>query len=550
VALNGVSFAAGEVGQAFSFDGVDDMVTIPESPAIDLSRMPAWTVEAWVRPTSFTNQIYPTIYSEGSWGVSLGLQNETGNLETWINNNAAFHSTMALPINVWSHVALTYSAGDFSFYINGIFAGSFAATILPDSNGSAIGAVPLNPDSSQFQGQIDELSVYQRALTDTELTSIYNAGPAGKTISGLSFATQPRLPDALVNQAYTQTITAVRGTAPVAYTITSGALPPGLALNSSGVLDGTSAAAGLFNFVVRATDAASLYVEESFSLQVFAPAAAPSGLAAWWRAENDALDSVGANNGVALNGVGFGAGKVGQAFSFDGVDDRIAIPEASAIDLSTMPAWTVEAWVRPASFTSQNYPTIYSEGSWGVSLGLQNGTGKLETWINNSAVFRSTMALPINAWSHVALTHSAGNFAFYINGNFAGSFAATILPDSNGSAIGDVPLNPDSSRFQGQIDEVSIYQRALTDTELVAIYNAGLAGKSLAAVSLALQLSATNTVLVLWPSYPAGFLLQENTNLSSTNWTSSSGLVNDDGTNKFIVVNPPVGARFYRLARP
>jgi hypothetical protein len=258
---------------------------------------------------------------------------------------------------------------------------------------------------------------------------------------------------------------------------------------------------------------------------------------------------VGTNHGTLVNGATFASGEVGQAFSLDGVDDRVAIPEAPATDISRMSQWTVEAWARPTSFSGQNWPTIYSEGRWGVALGIQHGTGKLEITINNGPVYDSTVALQLNAWNHVALTHNGTNHVFYLNGAAAGSFTTTVSPDSNGAAIGDIAFNPNSSRFQGQVDEVSIYNRALGATEISGIYNAGPAGKSLASLSLDVRLTATNTVLVVWPSAPAGFILQENTDLRSTNWTISSATVNDDGTTKFILINPPAGARYYRLQR-
>ena len=62
--------------------------------------------------------------------------------------------------------------------------------------------------------------------------------------------------------------------------------------------------------------------------------------------------------------------------------------------------------------------------------------------------------------------------------------------------------------------------------------------------------TATNTAVVSWSSSSLGWNLQQSTNLSATNWVAPSESVNDDTTNKFIIVNPPVGNRFYRLFKP
>ena len=58
------------------------------------------------------------------------------------------------------------------------------------------------------------------------------------------------------------------------------------------------------------------------------------------------------------------------------------------------------------------------------------------------------------------------------------------------------------------------------------------------------------TAMVSWPSPSAGFVLQQNTDLNTTNWTAAPQMVSDNGTNKFITVSPPVGNRFYRLFKP
>jgi hypothetical protein len=68
--------------------------------------------------------------------------------------------------------------------------------------------------------------------------------------------------------------------------------------------------------------------------------------------------------------------------------------------------------------------------------------------------------------------------------------------------------------------------------------------------SLAIALTTTNTVAVSWPSPSTGWNLHVNTDLTTTNWSTPSETVQDNGTIKFIIVNPPDGNRFYRLKNP
>lgn len=67
---------------------------------------------------------------------------------------------------------------------------------------------------------------------------------------------------------------------------------------------------------------------------------------------------------------------------------------------------------------------------------------------------------------------------------------------------------------------------------------------------LTIRLTSTNTALVSWPSPSTGFTLQQNADLNTTNWVAAPQTVADNGTNKFIIVNPPAGNRFYRLFKP
>jgi hypothetical protein len=70
------------------------------------------------------------------------------------------------------------------------------------------------------------------------------------------------------------------------------------------------------------------------------------------------------------------------------------------------------------------------------------------------------------------------------------------------------------------------------------------------APTLTIKLTTTNTAMVYWPSPSTGWNLQVNTNLATSNWLTPSETVQDNGTIKFIIVNPPTGNRFYRLKNP
>ena len=67
---------------------------------------------------------------------------------------------------------------------------------------------------------------------------------------------------------------------------------------------------------------------------------------------------------------------------------------------------------------------------------------------------------------------------------------------------------------------------------------------------LAMRLLSASAAQVSWPSPSTGFTLQQNSDLTSTNWVTVAQAVTDNGTNKFITVSPPTANRFYRLFKP
>src|SRR5215831_4903558 len=75
----------------------------------------------------------------------------------------------------------------------------------------------------------------------------------------------------------------------------------------------------------------------------------PPGIVSWWKGESNALDSADSNVGALQNGVAFGSGMVGQAFSFDGVNDLVRVPDATNLRVTNL---TIETWVNPVAFQS------------------------------------------------------------------------------------------------------------------------------------------------------------------------------------------------------
>ena len=302
---------------------------------------------------------------------------------------------------------------------------------------------------------------------------------------GPYITTGPLLPAAIVGQPYTQAFTSVRGTPPVSYTLAAAsAAPPGLTLTSAGVLSGTPTAAGVFAFTVVATDAAALSDEQPCTLQAYQSVPAPAGMVGWWKAEGNALDSAGTNNGVLQGGAGYAAGEVGQAFSLDGSTGCVQIPDAPALQPASL---TLEAWVLFGSTSglrtsspSQSAPEHTTPTRCGWTP--EPSTGQV---CDVPAAVRNSRARPAD------------------RGNVVPRGLHRRRPPSNRRSTSTASRSPaepphcgprlrhpaavprprhrkrtPTNFLQGLIDEASIYNRALTPAEIASIYNAGPAGKA------------------------------------------------------------------------
>jgi glucose/arabinose dehydrogenase/PKD repeat protein len=198
----------------------------------------------------------------------------------------------------------------------------------------------------------------------------------------------------------------------------------------------------------------------------------PTGLVAAWgfnagTGPTAADSSPNGNTGTLLNGPVWTTGKNGGALQFDGVDDRVRVDDASSLDLTT--AGTFEAWVYPTAVPSgwrtilQKEPEAYFlSASGGESRPVTGGT--LGGSCCPQAVAPS--ALSVNTWTHVAATYDGGQLRVYVNGT---QVAATLATGSYQVNSGILSIGGNATygeNFKGKLDDVRVYNRALTPAEI------------------------------------------------------------------------------------
>lgn len=203
------------------------------------------------------------------------------------------------------------------------------------------------------------------------------------------------------------------------------------------------------------------------------------GLVGWWRGEGNANDSVGAHNGTTPYGMGYPQGMVGQSFFNQTGYQRVLIPDGA--DFKLTDSLTIVQWIYPLQNTGVVFYRGDSRPGWDpYSIGAFT-LNKINFTICGSSGETASVeaAIQYNVWQQVAavLDGSTGSMRLYVNGTLGGEFNTAVRPfaDLNAFqnptvAIGGVDINY-TLPFAGKIDEVALYSRALSASEIGEMYS-------------------------------------------------------------------------------
>jgi hypothetical protein len=258
--------------------------------------------------------------------------------------------------------------------------------------------------------------------------------------------------------------------------------------------------------------------------------ALPSNAVSWWTANSTANDALGLNN-ATLSNVTYTTGEVGKAFSFNGSNGWAALGDPSSLAFTQ--SLTIEGWIKVNGLpTNYNFGTIMFRGDDRGGLDpyqlviLKNGD--LQFGIDSAANIGTGIEAPIpmGQFVHVVATldDATGLMTLYENGAVVTQTTTTIRPFATldptqepGVGIGNSnALDNYDVPFNGLIDELTVYNRALTAGEVFGIYKAGSSGKVISPI-------AVSNPSVVNGSGPVTFTItRTNTSGSLTvNWTTA-----------------------------
>ncbi|WP_439883359.1 LamG-like jellyroll fold domain-containing protein [Pontibacter sp. MBLB2868] len=490
--------AEGLFGGAQQFDGNDDGLKITSINNFEWGPNSDFTIELWmqVSGSSSTNR------------VMMGRVGVESRMMWWIGVDAKGYAVFELydrnrngiitggdgvgnnPVKVndgkWHHIAFVRDGRlrRNKLYVDGFTVGNFEADYTDNFESAApVTIAHLDLDSKyRFNGKLDEVMVYSRALEENEMRSRYNNGAGnycGPQQVKPVIVSEP-ITFGVVGQSYIYDVNAT-GTPAATYTLV--AAPAGMSVNaSSGEIDWTPASTGTFDVRVKAANSVG-EATQSFKVEVKQSDGEKAGLIHHWNLQetsgNDFKDYytpyLASAEQATRPAPVHGAVSGGQ--HFDGKDDGLNVAKSYNFDWKAKDSFSIELWMRTSASTAGNRVLIGRDGKdsevhwWvGVDGSGQAGFNLLDISWQGIFVGGSGPVINDGKWHQVVAVRdgSSGRTVLYVDGEVRASGSYTY---QNGFAS-RTPVNigylydGGGYHYEGDLDEVKLFGRVLTPEEI------------------------------------------------------------------------------------
>ncbi len=462
-ASGGATFStSSKVGSyAGSFDGVDDVASVadPADASLDFAVGTSFTYAVWVNVTSSAGTLdcpfSKGVAATGSYSPGYKFELGTGNWDARISSGSADaycnFGTESQFLGHWTHLAVVVdrSAALLRCYVNGVQTASTSISGLgTTSNATMVRMGSANGASGYFKGLMDEMVIWKNKLSAEDLTLIYER--QRQKYSGLYISPVAQLTNAFSSWNTVSWVTSLPflkelpGDTDANNTANSETSTNYSAISSGG----EDVSNGLTNL---------WHLDES----------------SWNGTTGEVLDSVGTRPMTKAGGATNVTGLFGNAGSFDGVTGSFV--NSTALNWSGSTAMSVSAWVKnvQAAPTSQggiflkkaSVFSVYMASSGILRYCIANGTA----WHCNGSGSTFT---DWDQWHLVTVTYDNSYLRFYRDGKKTDEWAETgaFISSSNNMQIGQ---DSSTAAWNGYIDEVGLWNRKLTDSEVVQLYRRG-----------------------------------------------------------------------------
>jgi hypothetical protein len=499
------TWGEGQISGALGFDGADDYVEVGDSPKLE--GMDNLTICAWIRPQQNAGQDNVVIVDKVCYTAyrfhiyDVDQADGTGRLTSWINGNTCSPTPnveLEMSGSSWYHVVLVYDNNDneVRYYVDGSLGGTKALA----SGAIGTNSAPLwiargnHPSPHYFTGIIDDVRLYDRVLSAEEVWQLYHEGLGAK-------AFDPDPPDAAVNVDPNAFLSWKPGKDAISHDVYfgtdfndvndantgSGAFMGNQDTNSWDPNNYDSNGLDLETTYFWRIDERNVSGVTKGDVWSFTTYLDPNIMGHWKFDEGDgstAYDSTGNNHG-AIYGAQWTGGQIDGALGFDGADDYVEVGDSPKLE--GMDNLTMCVWIRPQQNPGQGNVIIVDKECYTAyrfhiyDVDQADGNGLLTSWINGETCGPTPdveLEMSGSIWYHLVLVYDNNDneVRYYVDGSLAGTkplVSGAIGTNSAPLRIGR-SNHPSPQYFKGIIDDVRVYDRALSTEEIWQLYQQGL----------------------------------------------------------------------------
>jgi len=478
-----------QVGTCMTFDGIDDHVTLSDTPVWNFSD--ALTVSLWLS-SSQANVNGQAAISQGSasndYSFLYWLSGSTSddNISLYIQTNVSGISAVSCNFaegtffnGTWHHVVGVYdrTENELRMYVDG--APACETTVVPNEplrdlgGGVHLGRLPFS--TSYFNGKLDEVQVYGSVLSDNQISQLRTDGNlqrGGPTIIQPDQTTVGEVWDLTITPIQTNgtvgspidsvnTVTIeAGGGGGLSVTLNNGNTTAGDHDPVSSQVTGLSSNTGAFEWSVSGNPYMSLNIPFN------------SG---GTQADFSGNGSSGTVVGPVVPPIPSTSCKVGTCLDFDGIDDHVSI----AGTFGGASEVTVAAWAKVEVADTGNFQAVISSTDQSfvhLQVNYPGGGGNLAVYTNSTTILLPMVTLSAGTWHHIVIAARSGSTKVYVNGTEVSSSVATFSTINSTTSLNIGRGFGGGRRFNGMIDEVQIYPRALTEAQIDQLYSDGNGG--------------------------------------------------------------------------
>ena len=533
------------VENALHFDGTNDYVELDDVP-FDFEYSDPITIEAWFKRDSNTQQMIYSKSGSGYYELAFVGEKLFFQLQNGGSNNLQAETVNTFTDSNWHHVAFTYDgsndSNNFNFYVDGVLEqknlianNAFGGTgsVLSD-NPAYIGA--RSGTGSYFNGQLDEVRIWSDVRTPAEIQANittqlvgneanllayydFNIGISSGDNTGLTtltdltsnenngtlrnFALTGASSNWVASNALSTDITAPTNQNTVY--ASSSAIPAGDAVTIVSSADVTNnvwfAPAGTTTFVASATMTMAASGTATSIL-------APVSVGEYKLFVIDAAGNVSAASTATLTAV------VENALDFDGVDDYVI----SNLSGTNVGSYSIEMYIKPniTQSTKGIFTWAPALGSGSAMVIIQQNCTSVDLYVDGN--YRIFINVPINSWSHLALTFDGSSYKAYLNGTLSGTYTGG---NAGLSFADDIYLgNGYNGYWNGQMDEVRIWDAERTASQITDNMSSSLSGSETGLLAYYNMQNGSGTTLTDLTGSNDGTL----TNMDSNDWVAGYSL--------------------------